>query len=154
MSTIYVWTSEGDWSEWPLYGVDKVHFMEQAILDECKKIYLAFDGKWKDFDKSHCFWLEGFRVDEKIIYTEELIEFIDNRWVFKVSKLNEILSNAKVFEMPLYTLRNMAADDDHLSAAYNFLIEAADIPSDAPDNYRLLFMFSSIDDRCWHLSCK
>jgi hypothetical protein len=152
MSTIYVWTSEGDWS-WPLFGVDKVHFMEQAILDECKEIYSAFDGKWKDFDKSYCFWLEGFRVDEKTIYTKEFIELIDNQWEFKVSKLNEIFSNAKVFEMPLYTLRNMAADDDHLSAAYNFLIEEAAIPSDAPDSYRLLLMFSSIVDRHWGWLC-
>lgn len=151
MSIIKVWTSDGNWSE-GVDGCDKVHLMKQAVLSECgylderygKKI--SFDGRYymgeyHDKDKhayiQEIIYDDWLQIDNKAINQARLL---DHNMRIDISGLD--FKNANFFKMRLTTLRDMAENEETMSALYNKLIKLAKVPEKVNGGYCLFFMFS------------
>jgi len=150
MSTIKVWTSDGNWSE-GVDGCDKVHLMKVAIMIERDIAYENCNGKWLDYNDLFNAAFEhpdgtithgqihhsGLQIDNK---TVDLRYLLDDNWNIDFKCVE--LKNASFFKMRLSTLRKMAEENEIMSAVYNELIERAKVPEKAPKSFFLLFMFS------------
>lgn len=142
MSSIQVWTSDGRWSE-PVQGLDKLHFMRAAIIRECSSTFEFFNGKWDAFqpaDTDEDISLKGITIDGVNVNASEVIK---EQWNIRLNTLSKALSKAKIFQMRLSTLLKLADEDVCLSTLYKKLVGCANVPSDASDDYGLLFRFSA-----------
>ena len=153
MSSIQVWTSDGNWSEL-VDGCDKIHLMKGAIKLECsfarefcdeKRPEIShYEERFKKYDDGYEEFLiiqsiSGLQVDNNEIF---LSRIIDSEWVVDFEHLG--LSNAKFFKMRLSTLHKMAEKEKAMSAVYNKLIDLAKVPEKVSKNYYcLFFMFSN-----------
>ncbi|MBO4488955.1 MAG: hypothetical protein J5741_04780 [Bacteroidales bacterium] len=153
MSRIKVWTSDGEWSK-SVKGCDKIHLMKEAIAcecsiakDECKgKKELCFDlcrnatviNKKDGTKTTKTIHRSKLQIDNEAINVAELM---DEEWKIEYYKLD--LKNASFFKMRLSTLREMAEEEETMSAVYNRLIDLAKVPEEVTENYCLLFMFAN-----------
>lgn len=149
MSSIKVWTSDGNWSE-AVKGCDKIHLMKKAIELECSNLHhdckknrslihakdifviSCSDGEVEYYCRS------GLQVDNEVI---DLDRLIDSEW--QIDFENVSLSDASFFKMRLSTLREMADAEETMSAVYNKLINLAKVPEKEAKNYCLFFMFAN-----------
>jgi hypothetical protein len=148
MSTIKVWTSDGNWSE-GVDGCDKVHLMQQAFFSECWYLKERY-GKEISFDGG-CY-RGGYYDKDKKTHKQEIIPDnwlqIDNKDINPASHYMRKdfsgldFKNANFFKMRLTTLRDMAEREKTMSALYNKLIELAKVPEKVNGGYCLFFMFS------------
>ena len=150
MSSIKVWTSDGNWSE-PVNGCDKIHLIKEAIERECsiaKKKYKgdrlilsAEEVTWGCYgpdDKPYRIFNSGLQVGNKEIALSNLI---DEDWCVYFERLD--LSNASFFRMHLSTLEEMAKEEKTMSAVYTKLIHLAKVPEKVSKGYCLFFMFAN-----------
>lgn len=150
MSSIKVWTSDGNWSE-AVNGCDKIHLMQGAIKMECslarefcneKRLELSlYEGRLEKYDDGYEEFviaqsISGLQVDNNEIF---LSRIIDSEWVVDIEHLG--LSNARFFKMRLSTLHKMAEKEKMMSAVYNKLIHLAKVPEKVSEGYCLFFMF-------------
>lgn len=148
MSSIKVWTSEGDWST-PINGCDKVHLMKEAIkfeflrlTEEDYDLYLSdvtdADGK-KTSETVH---QSKLQIDNKLV---DLAEFRDDEGYFDERVLDvfrrKMMPQASFFKMKLSTLNGMAKEDTVMANLYNKIAACAKVPSAAKKDYCLLMMF-------------
>ena len=148
MSSIKVWTSDGNWSA-SVNGCDKVHLMKEAILTECdividrySEINFVSPGHYEGVVKEDriiesipdC-WLQ---IENKAINVGDLIDY-DKK--VDISRLD--FANANFFKMRFTTLLIMAENEESMSALYNKLMLCAKLPEKVAKNYCLLFMFSN-----------
>ncbi len=154
MSSIKVWTSDGNWSA-SVNGCDKVHLIKEAILTECNIAKERCNGNWDLFSECsgeeydvvesdtkdllfECSSSVGLQINNKTI---NIYYLTDSKW--NVDFKNIDFSNTYFFKTRLTTLREMAKKDKLVSALYNRLIECAKLPEKVAKNYCLLFMFSN-----------
>ena len=151
MSSIKVWTSDGDWSE-AVEGCDKVHLMKEAIACECSiakdnckgKKELCRDlfvGIIKEEDGSKTekvFHMSCLQIDNKAI---DVAELMDEEWKIDYYKLD--FKNASFFKMRLSSLCKMAEVEERMSVVYNKLIDLAKVPEKRSEDYCLFFMFAN-----------
>lgn len=151
MSSIKVWSSDGNWSG-SVNGCDKVHLMKEAILTECRIAEERCHRKWdynidryeaeirfKDGRRGYKTIHEsGLQIDNKLI---DVANLTANDWNVDLSKLD--FANANFFKMRFTTLLIMAENEESMSALYNKLMLCAKVPEDVADDYCLLFMFSN-----------
>lgn len=142
MSAIQVRTPKGNWSK-PLQGLDKLHFMREAIITEYRDIYEMFEGDYAEAENAPL----NISIDSKDLLVNEVTDSREGmQWVISLTSIEEMLSNAKLFEMGENILCQMATEDEYFSAFYKKLTEYADIPPRAEedyfDGYILMFKFS------------
>lgn len=142
MSTIQVRTPKGNWSK-PIQGLDKLHFIREAIITEYRNIYEMFEGDYNEAEDAPL----GISIDGKDLLVKGVTDDREGmQWVISLTSIDEMLSNAKLFEMGENILQQMANEEECLSAFYQKLIEYAEIPPRAEDDYFdgyiLMFRFS------------
>ena len=146
MSSIQVWTSDGDWSE-KVGGCDKIHLMKKAIETECRIVQQNCDkyASGRDLYVVIEEFEDGTKTRETIhnsgIYIDA--EAIDVIEIMTKDFKGIDLSNASFFKMRLSTLRTMAEEEETMSAVYNKIIDCAKVPVKVSRDYFLLFMFST-----------
>ena len=142
MSAIQVRTPKGNWSK-PIQGIDKLHFMREAIIGEYREVYELFGGDYNEAEDAPL----GISIDGKDLLVKEETDSREGmQWAISLTAIEEMLSNAKLFEMGENILHQMANEDECLSAFYKKLIEYAEIPPRTEDDdfngYILMFRFS------------
>ena len=147
MSSIKVWTSNGNWSE-PVNGCDKIHLIKEAIERECSIAKIKYkedhfrlaerEVTWVPYGPDdEFFYNSGLQVDNKEITLSYLI---NEYWHVDFKLLD--LSNASFFKMHLSTLEEMAKEEKIMSAVYTKLINLAKVPEKVSKGYCLFFMFA------------
>lgn len=142
MSAIQVRTPKGNWSK-SLQGLDKLHFMREAIITEYRDIYEMFEGNYAEAENAPL----NISIDGKALLVNDVTDSREGmQWVIRLTSIEEMLSNAELFEVGENILHQMSNEDECLSAFYRKLIEYADIPPRAEDDYFdgyiLMFRFS------------
>ena len=156
MSSIRVWIgSAGVWSE-EFIGIDKVHFIKDAVLRWCRKIMptdeieseevaaiaalnnLEFDGFAADPSE------ECYRPMEVDHMTREILseDWINFKIFEKENKIN--ILTTRILQLPLSIFKEMVEWEKahgYYFSIYNAIYLAAKCPIPAPEGYCLLFKF-------------
>ena len=156
MSSIRVWIgSEGVWSE-EFIGIDKVHFIKDAVLRWCRIIMpsdeiepeeiaaivalndLEFDGRSVNISE------DSYRPEEVDQMTREILS--DERIRLTVLENDNKLkiSSTRILKLPLSIFEEMIKWEKvygHFFSIYKAMYLAAKCPKPAPEGYCLLFKF-------------
>lgn len=150
MSSIRIWIGpEGKWSE-EFLGIDKVHFIKQAILFGCRKCY--YDEDWCD-DEDWCELLKGLEINAQEIEASNRVYRKgddDTRtesvsWPLFEKDNNISIASTKILKLPLSIFEEMANEEKErgqLFTIYTTMDEAAKSPKPVPEGYSLLFKFA------------
>jgi hypothetical protein len=142
MSAIQVRAPKGSWSK-EVQGIDKLYFIKQAIITAYRNAYEEFEGDYSEAEDATL----GISIDGRDIKVSDVTDKREGmQWAIDFSSIEDILRNAKLVEVGDNIIRQMAKEDECLSAFYKKLIEYANIlPSeeiDYFDGYRLMLKFS------------
>lgn len=137
MADIRVWTSQGQWSNDVITGLDKIDLIKAAIMQEyCPNYDEDYELGGLEIDHISLS-SENFDADD---YENDLNAFWRKfEGEFK-SETGKKLDSAVTLKVRLSTLNRLAADS-HLSTAYKAIIAAACVPTPVPANYCLLLKF-------------
>lgn len=133
MSKIRVWTIDGEWSK-EFKGLDKIHLMKSAIEDACH--ICDKHGEYLE-DPLNGFEFNANPIDADRLYDEDDSYRENPVW----RRLQPALSSVETFKVPLYIIKAFASECNSLTPIYEELIDAAKVPSPAPEDNSLLFKF-------------
>ena len=125
MSIIKVWTPKGNWSKEEVCGLDKVHLIKCAVSLGVE--YICSDGE-PHFELNHNELTESDLIGDDL-------DRLDPR-------LNG-LSESKSFLMPLTVLKCMADRKSYLQEVYKRLLELAEVPVGAGEDYNIMLKFEN-----------
>lgn len=125
MSIIKVWTPKGNWSKEEVCGLDKVHLIKCAVRFGVE--YICSDGE------PH-FELNLNELTESDLIGDDL-DRLDPRLYN--------LSESKSFLMPLVVLKSMADSKSYLREVYKRLLELAEVPVGAGEDYNIMLKFEN-----------
>lgn len=129
MSIIKVWTPKGNWSKEEVCGLDKVHLIKCVVSLGVK--YICSDGE-PHFELNHNELTESDFIGDDL----DLLDRLDPRLYN--------LSESKSFLMPLAVLKRMAADSkSYLREVYKRLLELAEVPVGAGEDYNIMLKFEN-----------
>ena len=123
MSIIKVWTPKGNWSTEEVCGLDKVHLIKCAVRSGVE--YICSDGE------PH-FELKENELTACVLIGDDL-DRLDPR-LYR-------LSESKSFLMPLVVLKSMADRKSYLREVYKRLLELAEVPVGAGEDYNIMLKF-------------
>lgn len=125
MSIIKVWTPKGNWSTEEVCGLDKVHLIKCAVRFGVK--YICSDGE------------PHFELNQNELTESDLIGDDLDRLDPRLYNLSE----SKSFLMPLVVLKSMADRKSYLREVYKRLLELAEVPVDAGEDYNIMLKFEN-----------
>lgn len=125
MSIIKVWTPKGNWSTEEVCGLDKVHLIKCAVRSGVE--YICSDGE------------PHFELKENELTESDLIGDDLDRLDPRVYNLSE----SKFFLMPLVVLKRMADSKSYLREVYKRLLELAEVPVGAGEDYNIMLKFEN-----------
>ena len=125
MSIIKVWTPKGNWSTEEVCGLDKVHLIKCAVRSGVE--YICSDGE------------PHFELDNKALTESDLIGDDLDRLDPRLYNLSE----SKFFLMPLVVLKRMADSKSYLREVYKRLLELAEVPVGAGEDYNIMLKFEN-----------
>ena len=125
MSIIKVWTPKGNWSKEEVCGLDKVYLIKCAVSLGVE--YICSDGE-PHFELNHNELTESDLIGDDL-------DRLDPR-------LNG-LSESKSFLMPLTVLKCMADRKSYLQEVYKRLLELAEVPVGAGEDYNIMLKFEN-----------
>ena len=125
MSIIKVWTPKGNWSTEVVCGLDKVHLIKCAVRLGVK--YIGSDGE-PHFELNHNELTESDFIGDDL-------DRLDPRLYN--------LSESKFFLMPLVVLKRMADSKSYLREVYKRLLELAEVPVGAGEDYNIMLKFEN-----------
>ena len=125
MSIIKVWTPKGNWSKEEVCGLDKVYLIKCAVSLGVE--YICSDGE------------PHFELDNKALTESDLIGDGLDRLDPRLYRLSE----SKSFLMPLTVLKCMADRKSYLQEVYKRLLELAEVPVDAGEDYNVMLKFEN-----------
>ena len=125
MSIIKVWTPKGNWSTEEVCGLDKVHLIKCAVRSGVE--YICSDGE------------PHFELDNKALTESDLIGDGLDRLDPRLYNLSE----SKFFLMPLVVLKRMADSKSYLREVYKRLLELAEVPVGAGEDYNIMLKFEN-----------
>ena len=125
MSIIKVWTPKGNWSKEEVCGVDKVYLIKCAVSLGVE--YICSDGE------------PHFELDNKALTESDLIGDGLDRLDPRFNRLSE----SKSFLMPLTVLKCMADRKSYLQEVYKRLLELAEVPVGAGEDYNIMLKFEN-----------
>ena len=125
MSIIKVWTPKGNWSTEEVCGLDKVHLIKCAVRSGVE--YICSDGE------------PHFELDNKALTESDLIGDGLDRLDPRLNRLSE----SKSFLMPLTVLKCMADRKSYLQEVYKRLLELAEVPVGAGEDYNIMLKFEN-----------
>ena len=128
MSIIKVWTPKGNWSTEEVCGLDKVHLIKCAVRSGVE--YICSDGE-PHFELNHNELTESDLIGDDL----DLLDRLDPRLYN--------LSESKSFLMPLVVLKRMADSKSYLREVYKRLLELAEVPVDAGEDYNIMLKFEN-----------
>lgn len=128
MSIIKVWTPKGNWSKEEVCGLDKVHLIKCAVRFGVK--YICSDGE-PHFELN----LKALTESDLIGDDLDLLDRLDPRLYN--------LSESKSFIMPLVVLKSMADSKSYLQEVYKRLLELAEVPVGAGEDYNVMLKFEN-----------
>lgn len=125
MSIIKVWTPKGNWSTEEVCGLDKVHLIKCAVRSGVE--YICSDGE------------PHFELKENELTESDLIGDDLDRLDPRLYNLSE----SKFFLMPLVVLKRMADSKSYLREVYKRLLELAEVPVGAGEDYNIMLKFEN-----------
>ena len=125
MSIIKVWTPKGTWSKEEVCGLDKVHLIKCAVRSGVE--YICSDGE------------PHFELDNKALTESDLIGDGLDRLDPRLNRLSE----SKSMLMPLTVLKCMADRKSYLQEVYKRLLELAEVPVGAGEDYNVMLKFEN-----------
>lgn len=125
MSIIKVWTPKGNWSKEEVCGLDKVYLIKCAVSLGVE--YICSDGE------------PHFELDNKALTESDLIGDGLDRLDPRLYRLSE----SKSFLMPLTVLKCMADRKSYLQEVYKRLLELAEVPVGAGEDYNIMLKFEN-----------
>lgn len=125
MSIIKVWTPKGNWSKEEVCGLDKVYLIKCAVRFGVK--YICSDGE------------PHFELDLNALTESDLIGDGLDRLDPRLYRLSE----SKSFLMPLTVLKCMADRKSYLQEVYKRLLELAEVPVGAGEDYNIMLKFEN-----------
>lgn len=125
MSIIKVWTPKGNWSKEEVCGLDKVYLIKCAVRFGVK--YICSDGE------------PHFELDLNALTESDLIGDGLDRLDPRLYRLSE----SKSFLMPLTVLKCMADRKSYLQEVYKRLLELAEAPVGAGEDYNIMLKFEN-----------
>ena len=125
MSIIKVWTPKGNWSTEEVCGLDKVHLIKCAVRSGVE--YICSDGE------------PHFELKENELTESDLIGDDLDRLDPRLYNLSE----SKFFLMPLVVLKRMADRKSYLQEVYKRLLELAEVPVGAGEDYNIMLKFEN-----------
>ena len=125
MSIIKVWTPKGNWSKEEVCGLDKVHLIKCAVRFGVE--YICSDGE------------PHFELKENELTESDLIGDDLDRLDPRLYNLSE----SKFFLMPLVVLKRMADSKSYLREVYKRLLELAEVPVGAGEDYNIMLKFEN-----------
>ena len=125
MSIIKVWTPKGNWSKEEVCGLDKVHLIKCAVRSGVE--YICSDGE------------PHFELKENELTESDLIGDDLDRLDPRLYNLSE----SKFFLMPLVVLKRMADSKSYLREVYKRLLELAEVPVGAGEDYNIMLKFEN-----------
>ena len=125
MSIIKVWTPKGNWSTEEVCGLDKVHLIKCAVRSGVE--YICSDGE------------PHFELKENELTESDLIGDDLDRLDPRLYNLSE----SKFFLMPLVVLKRMADSKSYLQEVYKRLLELAEVPVGAGEDYNVMLKFEN-----------
>ena len=125
MSIIKVWTPKGNWSTEEVCGLDKVHLIKCAVRSGVE--YICSDGE------------PHFELKENELTESDLIGDDLDRLDPRLYNLSE----SKFFLMPLVVLKRMADSKSYLREVYKRLLELAEVPVGAGEDYNVMLKFEN-----------
>ena len=125
MSIIKVWTPKGNWSKEEVCGLDKVHLIKCAVRFGVE--YICSDGE-PHFELNHNELTESDLIGDDL-------DRLDPRLYN--------LSESKFFLMPLVVLQRMADSKSYLREVYKRLLELAEVPVGAGEDYNIMLKFEN-----------
>ena len=128
MSIIKVWTPKGNWSTEEVCGLDKVHLIKCAVRSGVE--YICSDGE-PHFELNHNELTESDLIGDDL----DLLDRLDPRLYN--------LSESKSFLMPLVVLKRMADSKSYLREVYKRLLELAEVPVGAGEDYNIMLKFEN-----------
>lgn len=128
MSIIKVWTPKGNWSKEEVCGLDKVHLIKCAVRSGVE--YICSDGE-PHFELNHNELTESDLIGDDL----DLLDRLDPRLYN--------LSESKSFLMPLLVLKRMADSELYLREVYKRLLELAEVPVGAGEDYNIMLKFEN-----------
>lgn len=125
MSIIKVWTPKGNWSTEEVCGLDKVHLIKCAVRSGVE--YICSDGE------------PHFELNQNELTESDLIGDDLDRLDPRLYNLSE----SKFFLMPLVVLKRMADSKSYLWEVYKRLLELAEVPVGAGEDYNIMLKFEN-----------
>ena len=125
MSIIKVWTPKGNWSTEEVCGLDKVHLIKCAVRSGVE--YICSDGE------------PHFELKENELTESDLIGDDLDRLDPRLYNLSE----SKFFLMPLVVLKRMADSKSYLREVYKRLLQLAEVPVGAGEDYNIMLKFEN-----------
>lgn len=125
MSIIKVWTPKGNWSTEEVCGLDKVHLIKCAVRSGVE--YICSDGE------------PHFELNQNELTESDLIGDDLDRLDPRLYNLSE----SKFFLMPLVVLKRMADSKSYLREVYKRLLELAEVPVGAGEDYNIMLKFEN-----------
>ena len=125
MSIIKVWTPKGNWSTEEVCGLDKVHLIKCAVRSGVE--YICSDGE------------PHFELNQNELTESDLIGDDLDRLDPRLYNLSE----SKFFLMPLVVLKRMADSKSYLREVYKRLLELAEVPVGAGEDYNVMLKFEN-----------
>lgn len=125
MSIIKVWTPRGNWSTEEVCGLDKVHLIKCAVRSGVE--YICSDGE------------PHFELNQNELTESDLIGDDLDRLDPRLYNLSE----SKFFLMPLVVLKRMADSKSYLREVYKRLLELAEAPVGAGEDYNIMLKFEN-----------
>lgn len=125
MSIIKVWTPKGNWSTEEVCGLDKVHLIKCAVRSGVE--YICSDGE------------PHFELNQNELTESDLIGDDLDRLDPRLYNLSE----SKFFLMPLVILKRMADSKSYLREVYKRLLELAEVPVGAGEDYNIMLKFEN-----------
>ncbi len=125
MSIIKVWTPKGNWSTEEVCGLDKVHLIKCAVRSGVE--YICSDGE------------PHFELNQNELTESDLIGDDLDRLDPRLYNLSE----SKFFLMPLVVLKRMADSKSYLREVYKRLLELAEVPVGAGEDYNIMLKFET-----------
>ena len=125
MSIIKVWTPKGNWSKEEVCGLDKVYLIKCAVSLGVE--YICSDGE-PHFELNHNELTESDLIGDDL-------DRLDPRLYN--------LSESKFFLMPLVVLKRMADSKSYLREVYKRLLELAEVPVGAGEDYNIMLKFEN-----------
>ena len=122
---IKVWTPKGNWSTEEVCGLDKVHLIKCAVRSGVE--YICSDGE------------PHFELNQNELTESDLIGDDLDRLDPRLYNLSE----SKFFLMPLVVLKRMADSKSYLREVYKRLLELAEVPVGAGEDYNIMLKFEN-----------